>query len=298
MESENAQEASLEGDEHPTPVVELPLNAPDMQNTNDSTSDFAKPAVKRQFAYPVMSDALSALIEGNITVVEWGSQIQYRCGYAEVLIRVEWAVPDEQLSVASQILIDHGFPLLEHGWNQLVLGMWGTGCLPHDLDGAGHKKVHLLPLSLVGLTLEETIEVPSTFDPELTLRSPKPPRYFLSLFRHLLQLPLADCSRTRVQQDICTFILGSVIHSLPADTPRWIVDAESEEDYQKRVEQGVLEMKSWDWGEVEPRYLEMAERAVRDCHYTKTLTNVVDDEDDDGSSTPKIHRFPFPWDFM
>lgn len=61
-------------------------------------------------------------------------------------------------------------------------------CLMHSLDGQGWMRVHLLPLSLVGFTLDETAPFPSTFDHELHLLTSKPAYYMSSLIRHLLQL--------------------------------------------------------------------------------------------------------------
>lgn len=41
---------------------------------------------RQQFHYPVMREALKALIDNTISVVEYGNQVLYRYGYAEVLI--------------------------------------------------------------------------------------------------------------------------------------------------------------------------------------------------------------------
>ncbi|KAJ5704161.1 hypothetical protein N7493_011299 [Penicillium malachiteum] len=198
--------------------------------------DLARPL---QFHYPEMPIALKALLGGKIQAVEYGSQVQYRCGYAEVLV---WAVPDDQLSLPSQILIDKEFPL-------------------KDLESSHWRHVHLLPLSFVGLTLEETIEVPSTFADDLSLLSPKPPRYLLSLIRNLLKLPLGDPSRFRVEKEILTFISAYVLHGPPSHTPRWVVAQQSEESYQEQ-----------------DRYLEIIELAVRNCQYIRILTDVADSE--------------------
>ncbi|KAJ5725161.1 uncharacterized protein N7483_006518 [Penicillium malachiteum] len=57
-------------------------------------------------------------------------------------------------------------------------------------------------------------------------------------------------------------------------TPRWVVAQQSEESYQEQVEKWVQEMKERDWGDIEDRYLEIMERAVPDCQYVMTLTDV------------------------
>ncbi|OQE08391.1 hypothetical protein PENVUL_c010G04697 [Penicillium vulpinum] len=236
---------------------------------------------REQFHYPVMRKALRALIENNISLVEYGNQVLYRYGYAEVLILVEWVVPDEQLALASQVLLEKNYPRLhipEQKWPgySAYSGSWERQSLMHDLDGQGWMRVHLLPLSLVGFTLEETFEVPSTFAHELHILTPKPSHYMSSLIRHLLQLSIGDSNRTGVEKDLGGFISAYILKDGPANTllSTYLNDPESDEDYQKRVEKGIRFMKTWDWGKVEERYLAMAESAVRDSHYIDRLTDV------------------------
>lgn len=190
-------------------------------------------------------------------------------------------MPDEQLLLASQLLLENNWPRLLHherDWNgsPRPAEYWETQHLMHDLDGEGWMRVHLIPLSLVGFTLEEAVEVPSTFAPELHLLTPKPPHYMASLIRHLLQLPIDHSSRLRVEKDLMGFISAYILKDGPANTTMWayLDDQESDEDYQKRVEEGVRFMKTWDWGKIEERFLAIAESAVRDCRYIDTLTDV------------------------
>ena len=102
-----------------------------------------------------------------------------------------------------------------------------------------------------------------------------------SLIHHLLQLPLDHNSRLRVEKDLMGFISVYILKDGPTNTTMWsyLNDLESNEDYQKRVEEGVRFMKTWDWGKIENRYLVIAERAVRDCRYINTLTNVHEEQD-------------------
>ncbi|KAJ5385052.1 hypothetical protein N7517_002963 [Penicillium concentricum] len=272
----------------PTTIEPISLSQPSSGSLeelshHDETSDaqLASVTPRRQFHYPVMKEALKVLIDNTISVVEYGNQVLYRCGYAEALIIVEWVVPDKQLLLASQHLLENNWPRLlyyEKDWK---------GCprmpeyqeaqyLMHDLDGQGWMRVHLIPLSLVGFTLEDTVEVPSTFAHECHLLTPKPPHYMSSLIRHLLQLPIGHSSRVRVEKDLMGFISAYILKDGPADTTLWthLNHPESDEDYQKRVEEGVQFMKTWDWGNIEERYLTIAECAVRDCRYIDTLTDV------------------------
>ncbi|KAG0158985.1 hypothetical protein PDIDSM_6505 [Penicillium digitatum] len=194
---------------------------------------------------------------------------------------VEWVVPDGQLLLASQVLLENNWPRLlyhEKRWNgnPRVPEYWETHYLMHALDSEDWMRVHLIPLSLVGFTLEDTVEVPSTFAHELHLLTPKPPHYMSSLIHHLLQLPIDHNSRIRVEKDLLGFISTYILKDGPANTTVWtyLNDQDSDKDYQKKVEEGVRFMKTWDWGKIEERYLAMAECAVRDCRYINSLTDV------------------------
>lgn len=179
------------------------------------------------------------------------------------------------------MLLENNWPRLlyhERDWNgnPRVPEYWETHYLMHALDSEDWMRVHLIPLSLVGFTLEDTVEVPSTFAHELHLLTPKPPHYMSSLIHHLLQLPIDHNSRIRVEKDLLGFISTYILKDGPANTTVWtyLNDQDSDKDYQKKVEEGVRFMKTWDWGKIEERYLAMAECAVRDCRYINSLTDV------------------------
>ncbi|KAJ5377554.1 uncharacterized protein N7496_004963 [Penicillium cataractarum] len=216
--------------------------------------------------------ALEALVNNNITLVEYGAQVQFRCGYEEVPVVVEWAVPDDQLQHASQTLLEHNFPLLHHGVRP-EFGYWDTGCRRHGLDSIGWMRVHLLPLSLVGLTLDETIDVSSMFAPKLRILTPLPTRYMLSLIRHLKKLPLRDSSRLRVEKDLLGFIGYYIVRDPPPELQQ------SDEPLQKKLQRGVELMRTFDWGNVDQDELATAERLVLDCRRVSKLTDVVEDLD-------------------
>ncbi|KAG2412945.1 hypothetical protein HFD88_010504 [Aspergillus terreus] len=183
---------------------------------------------------PLVRIAAKALADKEIPMVEYGQQIQWRHGDPVGLLLVEWAVPDALLSVASQILSDCGFPL------------------------------YIYPLSFVGLALEDTVEVPATFDRTLRILTPKPRVYMQSLICHLLSHPVGDNFRDRVEDDLLSFISFHILGEEPLDTKHgdW-EDNESEEDFQKRLGEAVREMKTWDW-DADEEYLRTAESVVRD----------------------------------
>ncbi|CAI7588500.1 unnamed protein product [Penicillium crustosum] len=276
-----------------TSVEETTLSQPTQVSLEEPSQQTEKPDAQLVKAIPHqefpdfgIKEALKALIDNTISVVEYGNQVLYRCGYAEVLIVVEWVVPDKQLLLASQVLLENNWPRIlyhEKDWNgrSRTAEYWEAQYLMHDLDGEGWMRVHLIPLSLVGFNLNDTVEVPSKFSHELHLLTPKPPHYMSSLIHHLLQLPLDHNSRLRVEKDLMGFISVYILKDGPTNTTMWsyLNDLESNEDYQKRVEEGVRFMKTWDWGKIENRYLVIAERAVRDCRYINTLTNVHEEQD-------------------
>lgn len=133
----------------------------------------------------------------------------------------------------------------------------------HNQDTEGWSQIHLYPLSFLGLTLDDTVEVTSTFDRELKLLSPRPPMYMLSLLRYLMNHPTKDCGRMRVERDLVHFISCYIFRDPPSTIGE--EDSENEEDFQKRVEEAVLYMRNWNWGTTPENYLDIAERAIRDC---------------------------------
>ena len=86
----------------------------------------------------------------------------------------------------------------------------------------------------------------------------------LSLIRYLLCHPIGDSSRLRVHSDLVGFIFSYILPDTPLNTKE-NEDDESEEDFQKRVEEAVRYMKSWDWGATEARYMTIADCVIRDC---------------------------------
>lgn len=151
-------------------------------------------------------------------------------------------------------------------------GQWERACIIHKLDGS--SPIYLYPLSFVGLALQDTFEVASTFDRMRTILTPKPPIYMVSLIRHLLNHPVGDSFRLRVEDDLVSFISFYILRDKPLNTKECgYNDDESEEDFQKRVEDAVREMKTWDWGTGGSKYLCIAESVVRDCRSIEQLSN-------------------------
>ncbi|KAJ5747474.1 uncharacterized protein N7511_009170 [Penicillium nucicola] len=192
---------------------------------------------------PTVRVAAKALADQNIPAVEYGQQIQWRFGDPVVLLLVEWAVPDALLSLSSQILSDHGFLCVTPSTRVTDrFGQWERAGIIHKLDES--SPVYLYPLSLVGLTLQDTVEVTSTFDCIPRILTPKPQIYMVSLIRHLLNHRIGDSIRLRVKDDLLSFISFYILRDKPLNTKEVEYnDNESEEYFQKRVGDAVKEMK-------------------------------------------------------
>lgn len=77
---------------------------------------------------------------------------------------------------------------------------------------------YIYPLSFVGFALWDTVEVTSTFDPMLRILTPKPRMYMQSLICHLLDHPVGDSFRLRVEDDLLSFISLFILGDKPLNT--------------------------------------------------------------------------------
>ena len=183
-------------------------------------------------------------------------------------------MPDALLSLASQTLSECGIPCVPPaGEVTETYGQWDRAGFIHSLDPAGSHRIFLYPLSFLNLTLQDTVEVTSTFDHTLRILTPKPRIYMLSLIQHLLNRPIGDSSRYHVHDDLLGFISSYLLHDTPLNTKDGIEDEESEEYFQRRVEEAVQDIQSWDWGSTAEKYLSIAECVVRDCRTISQLSS-------------------------
>lgn len=99
----------------------------------------------------------------------------------------------------------------------------------------------------------------------------------LSLVRLLLNYPLGDERRVKVERDLISFITYYIFDSPPAETEiDFEEDDESEEDFQERVEQAVRKVRAWDWEapEDDEEALAVVESVVRSCKSIGKLSKV------------------------
>jgi hypothetical protein len=75
-----------------------------------------------------------------------------------------------------------------------------------------------------------------------------------------------------VYADLASFISYYIFHESP--TTGYEDDDESEEVFEKRAEDAIVYVKSWDWGTTEPKYLNIIEDILRDCGSLQQLAEI------------------------
>lgn len=130
-------------------------------------------------------------------------------------------------------------------------------------------RIKLYPLSFVGLSLQDTVEVMSPFISQ-PLLAPTPQSYMLSLIYYLLEYPLRCNYWHWVESNLYSFIAFFILQEDPFTFED--EDNESEEYFQKRAEDAILQVQKWDWGTVEKKYLDIVENMIRDCSLVEKLS--------------------------
>lgn len=170
-------------------------------------------------------------------------------------------MPDSQISEASNVLLEHNVPILPQVKSD---DEW-------DQAGAMHTyaatRVHVLPLSLTGLSLDDCVEEVSSLDAHQKILIPKELQYLVSLIRMLLPIPMCR-RRYRVSIDLMVFLEYRVFPRLSDDEDE---ENESEEHFQLRVGQALSRVRQWDWKSEEQKFLRYSEDIIRDCNLIESL---------------------------
>ncbi|KAJ6114879.1 hypothetical protein N7486_000657 [Penicillium sp. IBT 16267x] len=225
-----------------------------------------------QRVIPTVLLALKALVDNNIAVVEYGAQLQYRHGDKRYLMNPEWVIPDEQLPFASQILLEADFPRIYPSPRPWV-GYWDRLSWAHYVGAPSanlnHGTIYLIPMSLVGFSLEDTIRVKPTFHDTLHIFTPKPAPYMRSLIEMLQAFEIHNVRRYRVQMDLMSFVCNGLLkipmEGLPYYIPR-------DEQFKKRAVDAVKVARTWDWGPVDPALAQLVHRVICEPQFIWELT--------------------------
>lgn len=178
-----------------------------------------------------------------------------------ILQTVEWALPDGQLILASQTLTENHYPRLLPTERLIQAGgEWETTGFIHNISPKGKPtaekmRVRLYPLSFVGLSLDDTVKVTSTFRQML---SPKPQAYMLSLLQYLLSSSPYGVDRIRAITDLT----GFVTHYLMREQCGAL-------GARRRFDDAVAEVRRWDW---DPGYLDLVEYIIWDRRVISSLS--------------------------
>ncbi|KAL2012164.1 hypothetical protein VTN00DRAFT_4882 [Thermoascus crustaceus] len=190
-----------------------------------------------------LSVVAQLLQKDGVNFVEYGEMLEQRLGCPVALQTVEWAILDEfldeQIPRASEIILQHDLPLGEpSSICAKMYGEWGTSGVIHKIRKTQvytrAMRIHLLPLPLVYLTLDDTIETTATFNCEQKTLSPIPQIYFIGLMRNLISYPVGHTNRRRIARDLLSFITFYIFHERYRGIEE--EDTETEEEFQKRVE--------------------------------------------------------------
>ncbi|KAJ5081126.1 hypothetical protein N7456_013364 [Penicillium angulare] len=222
-----------------------------------------------------MSRALKGLLDGGIPVMEYGEQIAARYGNADAPMQVEWVIPDNEIHRASQILLAHGLPISKTDpWPHF--GVWEKKPFRHELSSELGICIYLIPMRIVKLGLEDTIEVFSWCSDELKIRSPIPGRYMMSLIRLLRLMKLDSSSRHRPEKDLKDFVSFAIF----GKRDKGIIPAIQYSEY----ERGAREMRKkiiadivvdgWDFGQVDAAELELVRNVIWDPLAVRRLFDV------------------------
>jgi hypothetical protein len=169
-------------------------------------------------------------------------------------------VLDEQLLLASQILLENGFPI--DGCSQESDETAGVGVMHtiHIEDGYALRKTraHLCPLSFVDLILEEA-RSSSNKPPTINTLTRKPPNSMQSVIHHLLRRPIHDPEREKVYREL----LGSMVYFILRGPP-FKDKEETDEEFEKRAQQAVITVEKLDLRCTDQKHLDIVENIIRD----------------------------------
>ncbi|KAJ5918283.1 hypothetical protein N7454_010658 [Penicillium verhagenii] len=214
-----------------------------------------------QLCLPTAIRALNILMENGFMVVEYGNQILFRHGKKELCENPEWLLRDEDVRLASDILAQE-YPRVrppERPW----VGYWDSRARCHSIKmpelGLNFGVIYLLPMSAVGLHVNDTVRVASALNRYHIIHSPEPVAYIASLISKLRTFETTDTARFRVQSDLLHFICYRILR-IQASSGPGIIQRNSEQ--RERITTMAFATSNWPWQKMEASVYEIAKKII------------------------------------
>ncbi|KAK6505178.1 hypothetical protein TWF481_007097 [Arthrobotrys musiformis] len=193
------------------------------------------------------------LLDHGITLIQWGDQVHVHWGYPAVIFAYDFAVEDSRLEEAARLIenSDTGFKSISPS-----LGVRAQGALLvkgyrfiHQADNQNYPThLHLVPESLVHLSVHQADLVPSPFDPTREVHRPRLPELCISLIRCMEDYRENSMDRWPAKHSLL-ILIGAAIFREPNMGGKIYIpeeETESEEDYKKKQDKAIQEIEAWE----------------------------------------------------
>jgi hypothetical protein len=177
----------------------------------------------------------------------------------------EYAISDDHLQSASDLLAEHGFPYVAP--NPLLVGTFGD----FEDKGRHHRSVkdnpedritlQLLPLSITCISLDDLQCAPSNKHPAPTIYRLPLPQHCLSLVQCIASYPSGSNSRMKPVFELSTLV-AFAIFEYQYYFKDWDQPEESEEEYREKVQIALKKVRSWTLPESTDYWRELLETLV------------------------------------
>ncbi|KAK6345165.1 hypothetical protein TWF718_007092 [Orbilia javanica] len=207
------------------------------------------------------AEGINMILDRGISLIQWGDQVHLHWGYPATLAVYDFAIEDSRLEEAVDILktANIGFIPVAPYLDTTVYGVLRKKgfFFIHRLDQKSFPtRLHLIPGSLVHLSIHHADLLPSPFGPAQGLYLPKLPDFCVSLIR-CIEDYAADSPDTFLAERSLHVMLAAAIYKEPGvDGKIYVVeqDTESEEDFRARQKTALQEIEAWELAEDDEPY--------------------------------------------
>lgn len=177
----------------------------------------------------------------------------------------EYAISDDDLQSASDLLAEHGFPYVPE--NRGLVRTYGDfedkGRYHRSVKDSPKRKIllQLLPLSITGVSLDDLRCAPSNKHPGPTIYRLPLPQHCLSLIRCIASYPPESDSRNKPTFELAQLV-AFAIFEYQYYFKDWDQPEESEEEYREKVQIALKKVRSWNLPEGTTCWRELLETLV------------------------------------